>query len=58
MSLEHKTKNPFSLNATYSIKLSESDIEYLKEEALKRGWTVSKLIRYALYAEGLTVSCK
>jgi len=50
--------SPIKLNTTYSIKLCEDDIALLKEEALKEGWTVSKLIRYALFIEGYIYSCK
>ena len=50
--------NPMNLNTTYSIKLCEDDIELLKEMAAKEGWTVGKLIRYALFIEGYIYSCK
>jgi len=58
MNSEHNNVNPMSLSFNYTIKLSKDDIELLKERALKEGWSVSKLIRYCLFIEGVIYSCK
>ncbi len=53
-----KEKSPYKINTVVSFKVLPEDYIYLKERADKEGWSVSKLIRYCLYLEGVTVCCK
>lgn len=46
------------INKTISFKVMPEDYELIKERADQEGWSMSKLMRYCLYSEGITLGCK
>jgi hypothetical protein len=51
-------KQPYKINTVISFKVLPEDYIYIKERAEQQGWSVSKLIRYCLYVEGITICFK
>ena len=46
------------INKTISFKVMPEDYDLIKERADQEGWSMSKLMRYCLYSEGITLGCK
>lgn len=46
------------IEKTISFKVMPEDYELIKERAKQEGWSISKLIRYCLYSENITMGCK
>ena len=46
------------INKTISFKVMPEDYDLIKERANQEGWSMSKLMRYCLYSEGITMGCK
>ena len=46
------------INKTISFKVMPEDYDLIKERADQEGWSMSKLMRYCLYSEGITMGCK
>ena len=46
------------IEKTISFKVMPEDYELIKERADQEGWSISKLIRYCLYSENITLGCK
>jgi flagellar biosynthesis/type III secretory pathway protein FliH len=46
------------IEKTISFKVMPEDYDLIKERADQEGWSMSKLMRYCLYSEGITMGCK
>mgnify|MGYP000855423884 CR=1 FL=1 len=53
-----KQINPYKISQPISFKVLPEDYILIKERAEQEGWSISKLIRYCLYSEGITICCK
>ena len=49
---------PTKIEKTISFKVMPEDYDLIKERADNEGWSISKLMRYCLYSEGITMGCK